>query len=71
MAKIKEREKASAFEVENGVRYHWIILKDDGSAIWGGVYPSKDSAMAELSFQNLSGYHVERRASQFQKTNDE
>lgn len=46
---------------------HWIIMRDDGQAIFKGVYLTKDQAEAEVTFQNISGYHLEHRKNSVKK----
>ena len=38
---------------------HWTITRDDGRSIWKQSYQTRAQAQAELSFENLSGYHLE------------
>lgn len=61
-----ETKKKDANTVPCGVEKceggcHWIIVRDDGRAIWKQPYQTKAMAQAEFSFENLSGYHLEHR----------
>lgn len=40
---------------------HWVIMRDDGKAIWKYPVRTKADCVAEMSFENLSGYHPEHR----------
>ena len=63
MAKIKRtvKEKICELEHDSERTCHWIIMRDDKKAVWGLPHDSKSSALAEISFKNLSGYHPEHR----------
>lgn len=65
MARItKERpvEARLCSEKHSGnVRCFWVIMRDDGRAVWDMPHKNKESCLAEISFHNLSGYHPEHR----------
>lgn len=42
---------------------YWVIMRDDGKAIFKHPHKSKDSALAEIKFESLSGYHIEHKSS--------
>lgn len=44
----------------------WVIMRDDCRAIFEKTFQTRDSAVATMEFENLSGYHLEHRFAQYQ-----
>lgn len=52
---------------DKSLRCHWLIVKDDGTAIIGHPYRTKEDAKASIEFYNLSGVHLEHRINGVQR----
>lgn len=67
MSKIgrKQQEKnesiACGANHDSSRKCHWIIVKDDFKSIYGYPMKTRDECLAEISFNNLSGYHLEHK----------
>jgi hypothetical protein len=40
---------------------HWIIVRDDGGAVFDYPLKSEEDALTVMSTNNLKGYHAEHR----------
>lgn len=46
----------------------YVIYKDDWKSVWDGVtYPTEESALEEIKWSNITGYHVEKRDFYYKK----
>jgi len=61
---IKGVEKVQVKREESLIqkgKEHWIIKKDDGNAMFGYPLATKEEALAVIQYNNLSGYHLEKK----------
>ena len=43
-------------------QHHWVIIRDDGKAIFGYPLRTEEEALATIKFEELTDYSAERRS---------